>query len=55
MIEDLGDVYFGTELANDVDWRKGKEEIDPDDEELATTSPDVISILGFDPKEFSEE
>jgi hypothetical protein len=30
-------------------------EEDPDDEELETTSQDVVGILGFDPKEFSGE
>ncbi len=54
MIEDFGDVYFGTELANDVDWRNF-DEMDPDDEELEITASDIVGILGFDPKEFSEE
>ena len=51
MKEDLGDVYFGNELANEVDWRKETTEEDPDDEELEETSQDVVAILGFDPKE----
>ncbi len=55
-IEDFfGDVYFGDELANDVDWRSGPDEDDPDDEELAVTPKDIIGILGFDPKIFSED
>jgi len=29
-------------------------EFDPDDEELDQTPPDVVDILGFDPREFDE-
>jgi hypothetical protein len=35
-------------------WRDNEytdEEIDPDDEELEQTPPDVVEALGFDPKE----
>jgi hypothetical protein len=27
---------------------------DPDDEELETTPPDVVAILGFDPKDLED-
>ena len=40
-----------------TDWRKTIDEeydVDPDDEELPQTPPDVVQELGFDPKEFSE-
>jgi hypothetical protein len=38
-----------------VDWRKSAAtDPDPDDMELAQTPPDVIAILGFDPKEESD-
>ena len=41
----------------EVDWRKNAErtDFDADDEELTQTPPDVITALGFDPREFSEE
>jgi hypothetical protein len=39
-------VFQGRE---NVDWREHDEE-DPDDEEMAETPPDVVMILGFDPK-----
>ena len=51
MKEDFGDVYFGTEKANDVDWRDYDPE-EVDDEELAETPGDVVGMLGFDPREF---
>lgn len=36
-----------------VDWRKTASETDsdPDDTELSQTPPDVVAILGFDPKD----
>jgi hypothetical protein len=40
------------------DWRDSIDpdyDMDPDDEELDVTPPDVVEELGFDPKEFSEE
>jgi 8-oxo-dGTP pyrophosphatase MutT (NUDIX family) len=39
-----------------VDWRRNRKatDADPDDTELAQTPTDVIAVLGFDPKEFSE-
>lgn len=47
-----GDVHFG-EAGNPLpDWREASiEDVDPDDEELEDTPPDVIAMLGFDPKE----
>lgn len=50
---DLPDVSYG-----DVGQKKPAEPMPPiddadvdDDEELATTDPDLIAILGFDPKD----
>lgn len=36
-----------------IDWRSEHVEtdFDPDDEELDQTPPDIVSILGFDPKD----
>lgn len=48
-------LYFGEVGEPGIDWRKQPEEIDPDDEEMAVTPPDVVEMLGFDPREFSEE
>lgn len=49
------DVHFGEVYKEEPDWRNElEEETDPDDEELEYTPQDVIDILGFDPKEFSE-
>lgn len=49
------DVHFGEVDEEEPDWRNElEEETDPDDEELEYTPQDVIDILGFDPKEFSE-
>ena len=52
------DIHFGPVDENKkVDWREAlKDEPDiDDDEELEVTPPDVIAMLGFDPKEFSEK
>ena len=38
---------------NEEDWRDRPEEFDPDDEELYETPEDIVTMLGFDPKEFS--
>lgn len=52
------EIYFGSvEEGKKVDWRKALED-EPDvddDEELEVTSPEVVAMLGFDPKEFSEK
>lgn len=40
--------YFGPVSEEVVDWRN-KPDVDPDDEQLAVTPPDVIRLLGFDP------
>jgi hypothetical protein len=53
MIE-MPDVHFGKVGGSGVDWRK-IDDPDPDDEELEVTPANVIAMLGFDPKEFSEE
>lgn len=49
------DVHFGSPSREVKDWRDLPQDNTPDDdEELATTPPDVIALLGFDPKEFSK-
>jgi len=51
-------IAFGSLWAEKVDWRKIPEVVDdedPDDEELEKTPEDVIRMLGFDPKELSDE
>ena len=45
--------YFGKVKEAKVDKSFTIE--DPDDEELEVTPQDVINVLGFDPKEFSEK
>jgi hypothetical protein len=49
----LPDAHWGTAEAPLPDWREGGEDddVDPDDELLAETPPDVITMLGFDPRE----
>lgn len=42
------DVHFGVINGATVDWRRETSEVDPDDE-LTSTPPDVIAMLGFDP------
>lgn len=44
-------------IPKKVDWRKNAKETDsdPDDTELHETPPDVVAVLGFDPKDFSKE
>ena len=50
------DVYFGPVSDKKINWRDVLVANEPDDDsELERTSDDVIGILGFDPKEFSEE
>ena len=48
------EVHFGS-VGNPLpNWRENdslKDETDPDDEEMEKTPPDVIAIIGFDPKE----
>lgn len=49
-------VFFGPTDADLPDWRQETiDDVDPDDEELDVTPADVVAVLGFDPKEFSEE
>lgn len=50
---DLPDAFWGV-VGESVDWRKlveaeGEVDVDPDDEEMAETPPDVVAMLGFDP------
>ncbi len=47
---ELPEVHFGTADAKPIDWRKTPPERDPDDEELEVTPPDVVRMLGFDPR-----
>jgi hypothetical protein len=50
------DVHFGSVIDKKVNWRDVLTADEPDDdEELDFTPEDVIGILGFDPKIFSEE
>ena len=51
MASDLPNVKYGTVDAAKIDWRNQPDPIDPDDDELDETPPDVIAMLGFDPKE----
>ena len=49
-------VHFGVVDENEEPegWKEFVD-FDPDDEEMDVTPPDVIEMLGFDPKEFSQE
>lgn len=57
------DVYFGTYEKQELDWRKEQNNIseeqdiinNSDDDELENTPEEVIKILGFDPKIWSDE
>lgn len=50
------DVHFGPVNDKKINWRDVLTADEPDDdEELDVTPDDVIGLLGFDPKEFSEE
>lgn len=46
----LPEAFFG-EVVDTSNWREAPD-TDVDDDELEVTPPDVIGILGFDPKEF---
>lgn len=51
-IKDMGfDVWFGEVSVDDFNWRDHPAIVDPDDEELDPTPPDVVAALGFDPKD----
>lgn len=46
------DIYFGEVTEREVDWRNEDiEDEDSDDELLEETPPDVVAMLGFDPRE----
>ena len=50
--EEIPQVHFGTVNVLPLDWRSlPEDETLDDDSELPQTSPEVIGILGFDPKE----
>ena len=53
---DLPDVHFGAVDQRPVDWRKHADVTSTfdDDTELLITPPDVIHLLGFDPKELDD-
>jgi hypothetical protein len=49
----LPDVTYGGKPP--PDWRKAEQDETPDDDEdLAETPPDVVAMLGFDPKDLDE-
>jgi hypothetical protein len=53
-IKNSSEVHFGSVNAPLPDWRQNDallDEQDPDDQEMKETPPDVVSILGFDPKD----
>ena len=55
---ELPKVYFGDVDAEEVDWRSrfADEPDDEDDDELdETTNPDIVELLGYDPRELEEE
>jgi hypothetical protein len=41
--------HFGTADDKPIDW-SAMNDADPDDEELEESPPDVVMMLGFDPK-----
>ena len=49
------DIHFGSAVSPPVDWRKNNADDVDDDEELARTPPDIIAMLGFDPKAVGEK
>ena len=52
----LPDVYYGEAGTVAPDWRKSNKDIGPDDDaELPETPPDVVKLLGFDPKDSAAE
>jgi 8-oxo-dGTP pyrophosphatase MutT (NUDIX family) len=52
----LPDVHWGNADTPLPDWREDEtEQVDPDDEELAETPPDVIDMLGFDPLDAEDD
>lgn len=49
------DIYFGGVEKPLPNWRDFSDDDDADDVELENTPQDVIAVLGFDPKDFSEK
>jgi hypothetical protein len=55
ILQQKTDTHFGAVGKDCENWREAEtNDDDPDDEILADTPDDVVSILGFDPKEFSK-
>ncbi len=54
-MSDFPDVHFGSADSKPADWRKENDDSLDDDEELKETPSDVVEMLGFDPKEYSED
>jgi len=50
----LPEAHWGNAEEPLPDWRGSIDE-DPDDEEMENTPPDVIAMLGFDPKDMTED
>ena len=50
----LIDARWGTADTPLPDWRNAEDDDRDDDEEFADTPPDVIAMLGFDPKELGQ-
>jgi len=53
-MKNFPNAFFGSASKPPPDWR-GSEDFDPDDDDMDETPPDVVSMLGFDPKEFDDE
>jgi hypothetical protein len=51
---DLPSVHFGNASSDKIDWRENMPDESPDDDELHETPPEVLMILGFDPKELDD-
>jgi hypothetical protein len=53
---ELPQVWFGAVGGAPVDWRLHQEPGDPDDDDagLPRTPPDVVRMLGFDPRRIDD-
>ncbi|MGO9135029.1 MAG: hypothetical protein ACLP8A_13430 [Methylovirgula sp.] len=54
---ELPNVWFGDKEASELgkDWRNAEFDDRDDDEELEETPPDVIAMLGFDPRDYDND